>query len=255
MDVVYFSIKRDYEIKCKYFSPENNELKNIIVGVHGFAGDKESSMLEQLALACTENNTALLCFDFPAHGESPVSEEMLTIENCKRDLCKVMEYVSCKYPGANLSLFATSFGGYITLLCSDSLPDVPIVLRAPAVTMPKLLLENVLKISAEDFEKKRFVECGFERSLKLPYSFYEDLMGQEDIMKKEIRQPNLILHGDCDDIVPLSDIISFCKMQNSTKLEIIHGADHRFKNVGEIEKIIRCAKKFLYTQFPGEDVN
>lgn len=251
MNITYFSIKSDYEIKCKFFSPKNRDIKSVIIGAHGFAGDKESSVLEQLAFACSENGTALICFDFPAHGSSPVSEEMLTIENCKNDLYKVLEYVICKYPDANVSIFATSFGGYITLLCADRLSDFPMVFRAPAVTMPKLLLENVLKISIEDFEKNGFVDCGFERPLRLPCFFYEDLIRQEDVMKKEIKQPNLILQGNCDDIVPLSDIISFCKRQENTQLVIIDGAGHRFKNPGEIEKIICHTKNFLNMQFQG----
>ena len=46
------------------------------------------------------------------------------------------------------------------------------VFRTPAVTMPKILLKNVLKISEKDFEKVGHVECGFERRIKLSYSFY-----------------------------------------------------------------------------------
>lgn len=255
MNIVYFSINRDYEIKCKLFSPKNQDIKNVIIGVHGFAGDKESSVLEQLAFACSENGTALIGFDFPAHGESPVQEDMLTIENCKNDLLDVLSHVKSLYPYASISIFATSFGGYITLLCADKLEDFPLVLRAPAVSMPKILLENVLKISAGKFRKAGFVVCGFERKIPLPYSFYEDLLQQENILKKEIHQRSLILHGDRDNIVPLSDILGFCKMQKNTKLEIIHSADHRFKNTGEIEKIIRYTKNFIYIQFLGEDDN
>lgn len=60
------SIFRAYEIKCKLFAPDDLEVKHVIVGVHGFAGDKESSMLERLATDCSPNGVALLCFDFPA---------------------------------------------------------------------------------------------------------------------------------------------------------------------------------------------
>jgi len=253
MRIEYFSVKREYEIKCKIFLPENQDAKNVIVGVHGFAGDKESSVLKQLAFACSGSGTALICFDFPAHGDSPVTEELLTIENCKRDLCAVVDYTLYNYADANISIFATSFGGYIALQCAEIYTDLPMVLRAPAVTMPRLLLENVLKISEADFEKAGFVECGFERQIKLPYAFYEDLIQQENVIKKKIEQPSLILQGDCDDIVSISDVMEFCKIQSNTQLEIICGADHRFKNVGDIDKIIFYTKKFLNMQFHGED--
>lgn len=98
MHIRYFSIQRAYEIKCKIFLPEDQNVKSLIVGVHGFAGDKESSMLEQLAQECSINETALICFDFPAHGESPVQEDMLTIENCKNDLLDVLSHAKSLYP-------------------------------------------------------------------------------------------------------------------------------------------------------------
>jgi predicted alpha/beta-fold hydrolase len=59
MKIEYFSLKNKYEIKYKLFLPED-AVKNVIIGVHGFAGDKESSMLEKLANALSEKNTALL---------------------------------------------------------------------------------------------------------------------------------------------------------------------------------------------------
>lgn len=49
-----------------------------MIGVHGFAGDKESSMLEKLADSFCLHNSAVITFDFPAHGSSYVGEEMLT---------------------------------------------------------------------------------------------------------------------------------------------------------------------------------
>ena len=157
MNTRNFTIKREYEICCKLFFPEEGNIRHIIIGVHGFAGDKNSSMLKKLAEDVCRKGAALLCFDFPAHGESPVGEEMLTVENCKSDLCSVVEYVIRNYPDAEKTIFATSFGGFVTLLCAEQLANFHLVLRAPAVTMPKVLLDNVLQISAEDFEQRECV--------------------------------------------------------------------------------------------------
>ncbi len=205
-------------------------------------------MLKKLADSYVECNVALICFDFPAHGESPVGEEMLTVENCKKDLLAVAEYVSEKYPDADKSIFATSFGGYITLLCAELLKDFAFVLRAPAVTMPVVLLENVLKISAEAFKEQGCVCCGFERPIDLPYSFYENLLEQRNACDVCLSQRTLVIHGDRDDIVPLSDVKAFVKNQDTVTLEIIRGADHRFKNKGEAEKVTEYTGGFLNIQ-------
>lgn len=243
MKTIRFSLHREHEIKCKLFLPQ--EVRHIILGVHGFAGDKESSMLNALAVACADDAAAVLCFDFPAHGESPVQERFLTVENCKKDLLTVAAYVQRTYPDAKKSIFATSFGGYITLLCAQDLTEFQMLLRAPAVTMPEILLKNVLNISAEAFAQQGFVSCGFERPLNLPYGFYEDLLCQEDLLRKEYRQPLYIFHGDRDDIVPLSTIEAFAKMHKNINLTIIKGADHRFKNAGETESIVLAAQRLL----------
>ena len=153
MNVQVISVFRAYEIKCKLFTPDTPCVDHLMIGVHGFAGDKESSMLEKLASQCTSEGGALLCFDFPAHGHSPVEEDMLTVYNCKQDLLAVFHHGDRLYPNAKKSVFATSFGGYITLLCARELPDCPLILRAPAVTMPKLLLKNVLRTTEEHFRQ------------------------------------------------------------------------------------------------------
>lgn len=240
-----FFIKRQYDISCKLFTPDDEKIRNIIIGVHGFAGDKESSMLKKLAAAACSRGAALICFDFPAHGSSPVGEDMLTAQNCKEDLLAVVQYVSTRYPEAEKSIFATSFGGYITLLCAQQLPDVKLVLRSPAVTMPKVLLENVLKISAEDFKAQKFVQCGYERPLRLPYTFYEGLLSQKLPGENQLTAPTLIVHGDKDDIVPLSDVTAFADNRETVALYIMPGADHRFKKPGQINTIVHWTTAFL----------
>ncbi len=245
MNIIKFSIYRQYEIMCKLFLPKIDNIKHIIIGVHGFAGDKESSMLEVLADQCADNATALICFDFPAHGASPVDENMLTVENCKEDLLAIANYVRERYPNAEKSIFATSFGGYISLLCYEKLSEFGLVCRAPAITMPELLLTTVLKISPESFKEVGFVDCGFERSMRLPYSFYEELLRQEKPSLQNETKPVLIIHGDSDDIVPLEVIREFSDIHKNVELYVIKGADHRFKNAGEPEKIVTATRRFL----------
>ena len=76
-------------------------------------------------------------------------------------------------------------------------------------------------------------------------SFYEDLMSQEAIGNRQILQPILVIHGDCDDIVPPSDIDAFVESQNRVCLKTMPGADHRFKKEGEMQTIVNLTKAFL----------
>jgi alpha/beta superfamily hydrolase len=157
----------------------------------------------------------------------------------------VADFVRQTYPNAKKHIFATSFGGYISLLCYDFLMDFNYILRAPAITMPDLLLQNVLKVSEQEFKACGFIDCGFERPILLPYSFYAELRLQDDLLCKQYMKSVHIFHGDRDDIVPLDVILSFVNNNQNANLILVKGADHRFKNEGEIETIIAATKLFL----------
>lgn len=239
-----FSLFRDYEIKCRVYK-ESDTPHTVVIGVHGFAGDKDSSMLKRLAKAVTKEDGALICFDFPCHGESPVGEDMLTSKNCIDDLVFVCQYAEKEYAAAKKVLFATSYGGYISVLAAGLLTNFTYVLRAPAVTMPRILLETVLKVSRADFEKSGCIKCGFDRKMDLPFSFCLDLEGCPETNDIKIDNPFLVIHGDRDDIVPPEDVLDFCRNQKNACLEIIKGADHRFKNTGEADAVIEKTINFI----------
>ena len=231
----------EYDISCKVYLPDAGRIRRVILGVHGFAGEKESSALRKLAETAAPLQTALVSFDFPAHGESPVREEYFTVENCRNDLLFMAEYVRKEFPQAQKLLFATSFGGYIALLCAEELEDFRFVLRAPAVTMGEhILLPNILQMTEEEFREKGSVLCGFKRFFLLPYAFYEELR-KYPVMGRTFRSPMLIVQGDADDVVPPEDIREFCGRNENAMLKMIPGADHRLKKPGEIEQAVAAA--------------
>ena len=58
-----------------------------------------------------------------------------------------------------------------------------------------------------------------------------------------------VFHGDKDDIVPIEDVLEFCDGRENINLEIIKNADHRFKNPGEIERIVSETVQFMETAY------
>lgn len=228
-----------YQISCKSYISKTQS-KGIILGVHGFAGDKESTALRALAEAVCGKGVSLTCFDFPAHGTSEAGDDMLSVKNCMDDLLLIADLCRKEYSNKNKYLFATSFGGYIALLCSSKLTDFNFVLRAPAVTMPEHILTDLLNTTPEEFERVGTITCGFERRICLTYSFYGELQKYK-IANCVCENPMLIIHGDKDDVVPHRDIVVFCKKHKNADLQTIHGADHRFKKPGEIERVIESA--------------
>ena len=55
----------------------------------------------------------------------------------------------------------------------------------------------------------------------------------------------LIIHGDRDDVVLPEDMKIFCKNNPSAMLEVIEGADHRFKGNDYLKQIIDIAEKCI----------
>ena len=135
------------KIPCRAFLPEG-EAELAVLGVHGFAGDKESSVLYKLAEALCLRRGALVCFDFPAHGESRAPDSHLRVHRCMEDFLTVADHIRQQFPGCRYGVFATSFGGYITLLCAERIPDFGMVLRAPAVTMAETFIRRIINTHA-----------------------------------------------------------------------------------------------------------
>ena len=53
-----------------------------------------------------------------------------------------------------------------------------------------------------------------------------------------------IIQGDLDDLVSPKDTEEYA-LKNSIELHIIYGVDHRYKNPGELDKIVEEACEFL----------
>lgn len=222
--------------------PEQNA---VVFCLHGFAGDKNSSVIAKLTNQLNHNHIGAITFDWPAHGESDAKFFQLTVENCISDLHTVIKYVKKKYNGP-LYCFATSFGGYLAMIYHLRYPDLfdRIILRSPALNMGEVFLGLKPPEIKAALERGETLDFGFEQPLMINIDFYHDLKAH-DIFHAEVKSPDkiMIIHGNLDEDVPLADSEDFCK-RNHIKLHIIEGCDHRYKNPGEVEEVIETALTF-----------
>lgn len=242
MRVTNFSIEaEDHQIPCKMFSPLS-EMEGVVIGVHGFAGDKESSVLTALGQALSQRRMGLICFDLPAHGSSQAPDSFLRVDHCKKDLMKVVGMVLDRFPNRRYGIFATSFGGHLTLLCREGLRQFRIVLRAPAVTMAESFIHKILPVTRERFLEDGGAVCGFERKMFVSTEFYEDLLENPPVVGDA---PLKIIHGTEDDIIPYAAVRELAEAHPNIELFTIQGADHRFKRPGELESIVEESVKWF----------
>lgn len=237
----------NYNISATYYEP-NTSPSEIIVACHGFGGDKESSAIIELANRVSSYNIGLICFDFPGHGQSEVNADQLSVNNCINDIISVENYIKSDFKDIPISIFATSFGAYITLLkiFKYQTQYKHIILRAPAIKMDEIFKNNLIRENMNNYKERGFTQLGFERKMDVPYSFYKDLLDNNIFDLYNNSQKILIIQGTEDDIAPISDTYEFIKLDsNNLSLSPIEGADHRMKKEGELEKAIQYTTDYI----------
>lgn len=239
--------KNGYDIS--YIESIPKDADTVIVAMHGFCGDKESSCIEALEKKALDFGIGLIKFDWPGHGESEATGEQLTINNCLLDIDSVVEHIKSLLPKARLVAFATSFGGYLTLLYLHKRREVfsQIILRSPAINMYSVLVSSLL--TADDLsqmKKTGLVKFGFERELDITSDFLNELKDNEinELFDGVLLPEVSIIHGTDDDLVPFADSEVFAS-EHDCRLFPVKGADHRYKKDGEIDKVVEMSLQII----------
>lgn len=236
------------QIPCVVTEPEFASVKRCIIGVHGFCGSKDSKVLVDIAEELSIFGTAVVRFDFPAHGDSPVTDQELSLERCTDTLMAVAQWVAEHYPDWEVGIFATGFGAFVTLVALDDLKKqlerFSLVLQTPDLNMADSLL-NMTNMTEEQLHKAGRVTIGttMNRSVEVPYSFYRDLQG--NMVYYNYSMPMLLLHGELDEVVPLSYLDPFRRFNTQSKLVVIPGADHQFRGEGQWDMVVDLTRDWF----------
>lgn len=231
-------------IPLKLYMPEQSSIIGYTVAVHGFGGDKESSAIRLLAEKLTAKGYIVAAFDLPCHGESSY-DSSFTVKESRNCLKAVFVYMERNYQNVSeKAVFATSFGGYITLLELAAMPsDLKIVLRAPAVNMKDTFENSLLPVTMDEFMKKG-ADMGFERIFRVDSAFLDEL-NCNDISKTNMNTSMLIIHGNKDAIVLPQHISTFTEVNPKAVLKTINGADHRFKSADHLDQAVNAAIHYI----------
>lgn len=228
-------------IKVKMFMPEGEAKKEIFIIAHGFGSSKEGRSTEIIAKKLNDNNFIAVSFDFPGHGEAIESIEKLTVDNCISYIKEVCQYVKKEFENYKISIFATSFGAYVTInkLINEERNEFKnIVLRCPAIDMKNILINVLIKGDLEQFQKEGKIQAGFEKQKQLSYSFYEDLCKNDILKLYNKKEKILILQGTEDAVAPIKDTYEFVEMdKENIRLIPLDGVKHKMTNE-EVEMVM-----------------
>ena len=231
---------------CILREPDTGRPRRVVIGVHGIAGCKEDPIQESIAEEMDLFCCAILRFDLPAHGEN--DEEILSLSGCVDTLLDVADYAAERYPDLkDLCIFATGFGAYVTLTALQDLIELPfqvkLVIQTPSLRMDQTVL-NFTRVSPVTLEAMEMVLFKTSRrSIGFFYSFYEECRDNPAFAAYPI--PMLILHGQYDDYIPMSDIQLLRDLNDHSKLVIIPGASHQFLEPGAWDMVLDLTRDWF----------
>jgi alpha/beta superfamily hydrolase len=241
-----FSIRvGDMDIPCLLREPGYGAIRRIVLGVHGLCGSMHDEIQESIAEEMEMFGSVSLRFDLPAHGEN--DEEILTLHGCVDTLLDVADYALARYPDVeDLCIFATGFGAYVTLTAMNELIEldcrVRLVVQTPALHMDQMVL-NMANVSPVTLEAMEMALLPTPRPLGIFYGFYEELRDNEALAAYPI--PFLILHGECDNYIPMSDIQLLRHLNDRARLVVIPGASHRFEEPGAWDMVLDLTRDWF----------
>ncbi|MBW2058579.1 MAG: alpha/beta fold hydrolase [Deltaproteobacteria bacterium] len=194
-----------------------------VITCHGLLSNKDSEKYLALAALLSREGLAVLRFDFLGCGESEGKLEDSTVTGRLEELTAAMEYVRTNEAlGDMMGLMGSSLGGYLSLFKAAQERDV----RAVATWSTPYRLSP----PSPDAEAIPVLGEGFYADLKT-----HDLIP----ILKDVRHC-LVIHGDSDELVPLTHAsVIYENVREPKRLEIIRGADHRFSDPEHREKAYR----------------
>jgi alpha-beta hydrolase superfamily lysophospholipase len=238
----------DLKIHCVCSEPEDGDIRRIVLGVHGLGGCARDEIQSAIAEEMDMYYSATVRFDFPGQGESPMSDEYLTLHHCKESLQAVGAYIRETYPDVeDLCIFATGFGAYVTLVALQDLQELPgklkLVVQTPSVRMHDTFLK-MRDISRPTLEAMGVVECkSRRRNFHVTYDFYREM--EENIALTTYPLPMLILHSDADEYIRMEDIQQFHRINEGSQLVIIPGISHRFHEDGAWDMVLDLTRDWF----------
>ena len=220
------------------------EIKGVVLGIHGFGGSKNSGVLAALRKALADNGYATVTFDLPAHGDNR-TDEPLRLDQCVDAVADAVAYA--RTPGKPLSVFATSFGAYLTLvhIAEEKGTYDRVVLRAPAVymdeTFARLVSWNdhpeaeVWNMSHDD--QPLWVDRTFAEALRTHRP--EDMQFGIDRIE--------VLQGTLDDVVDWHKNADFFARHFGDKCRIhyLEGLGHAARTPRDVQAIVEAAIPLL----------
>lgn len=185
-----------------------------VIASHGLLSSKDSEKYMELCTWLSREGLAAVRFDYLGCGQSDGKLRDSTVTGRLEELATVIDFVRNDGALGNMiGLMGSSLGGYLTLFKAAQEKDV----KAVATWATPYRLSRPAP--------------GTEGVPQLGEAFYKDLSCHDLISVLERVHHCLVIHGDMDELIPMSHAtLIYENVREPKRLEIIRGADHRLTN-------------------------
>ncbi len=226
--------------------PTVDSRRGIILG-HCFTCSRHTRILRDLSLALVAEGFKVLRFDFSGNGQS----EGTFSESIYSKQISDMKVAASFLTAEKVSWFGLaghSMGAMVALLAAAEMANVRAVCtlasKASALHTTHFLNESQLH-ELQNTGRVHFVSRG--RNLELTDGFFADAARYElsEILPSLV-QPWLIVHGEQDEIIPVSDAYRLHQFKPAdTELAIIADADHMFSQDKQRQEVTELVVKWF----------
>lgn len=221
------------EVSAVLLSPTVPTTK-IVILCHGFMGYKDSWTNRALSEELARRQIATLRFDFFGHGRSEGDLHNLLLSTLIEQTQSAMALMR-GHGFTQIALLGSSFGGLVATLVAAKEPSVAaLALRCPVGDFPALLRRRFGRVAIELWRRLGHVPESIA-PIPVRYAFFEDCLRHDTgRAASQLRVPTIIVHGDQDEVIPVSQAQELCAHIPAEKaLHVIPGADHRFSGPGQ----------------------
>ena len=227
----------------------------LVILCHGFGGNCQSRLFNDIAEDLYRNRIATLRFDFNGHGKSDGLFQNMTVLNEIEDLKDVIKWARQQSWVENISLLGHSQGGVVASMTAGELGDEVIknvVLMAPAAVLrDDALRGNTMGAQYDPWNMTAdYVQLPFgglklgrkyiETAVNLP--IYETAFNYDG--------PVLVIHGTRDRVVPYTYGERYNQGYKHSSIKLLPGEDHGF-NVNTSEAAL-YASDWLINQLRAD---
>lgn len=225
--------------------------KRAVICAHGLASDKEGSTGAGLRRHLAGRGLAGLGFDFIGHGRSGGDFAELTVSQASGEIEDMKEWLADR-GYTRFALIGSSFGGISSIMAASRGGFEVLALKSPVSDYREKEMNRLSPDELAEWKDEgvRTFARDDGTSVTLNYTFFEDFDKNNAYqVAPSIDIPTYILHGDRDEVVPMSQSEKLVQLLPQGELEVIEGADHNFDRPGEKERIVAKLVDFVACHF------